>query len=52
MFPPGRPAEARLDQPTRLYLVPALLIGPGLVLALLYVRVALYAALFPSPGAG
>ncbi len=45
VFPRGSPRDARLDDTKRLYLVPALLIGPGLALVVLYVLASLYAKL-------
>lgn len=47
MYPRGRPQEARVDRAAYLYLVPALLIGPGLCLALVYLALSLYAAFAP-----
>lgn len=47
VFPRGNPREARLADTKRLYLVPALLIGPGLALVALYVLASLYAMLAP-----
>lgn len=43
VFPRGRPKEARVDKATYRYIVPAVLITPGLALAIIYAGMSLYA---------
>lgn len=45
VFPRGRPNEARVDKAGYRYIVPAVLIAPGLALAIIYMGLSLYAKL-------
>jgi hypothetical protein len=45
VFPRGKPQEARIDRRAYLYVGPALLVAPGLALAVIYVALSIYATL-------